>query len=71
MNQQLKDAIRWMEESANGLEQFGTKKSSDCGMPVLTAPSSDDWLQIQHIRTIITAVKSLQAEVEALRKESQ
>lgn len=68
MNQQLKDAIRWLEESANGLERFGTKRGSDRDMPTLAAPSSDDWLQIQHIRTIITAIKSLQAEVEELRK---
>lgn len=68
VNQQLKDAIRWLEESANDLERFGTKKGSGGSMPTLAAPSSDDWLQIQHIRTIIAAVKSLQAEVEALKR---
>lgn len=62
MNQQLKDAIRWLEENANKMERF----QSDGG-----APSADDWLQVQHIRTIIAAVESLQAEVEALRRESQ
>ena len=59
MNQQLKDAVRWLEENANKMERF----QSDGG-----APSTDDWLQVQHIRTIIAAVESLQAEVEALKR---
>ena len=62
MNQHLKDAVSWLEENANKMERF----SNNVG-----APSTDDWLQVQHIRTIIAAVKSLQAEVEALRRESQ
>lgn len=59
MNQQLKDAICYMEGVATQLERFPIGSG---------APSADDWLQAQHIRTIIAAAKSLQAEVEALKK---
>lgn len=57
MNQQLKDAIRWLEGMEAGLEHGSW--------------TDGDLLAIHHIRTIIAAVKSLHAEVEALRKESK
>ena len=57
MNQQLKDAIRWLEGVEAGLEHGSW--------------TDGDLLAIHHVRTIIAAVKSLHAEVEALRKESK
>ena len=53
MNQQLKDAIRWLEEKERVLD---------------TKLDDDSFLAAVHARTILTAIKSLQAEVEALKR---
>ena len=53
MSQQLKDAIRWLEEKER----------------VLDAKLDDDsFLAAVHARTILAAIESLQAEVEALKR---
>ena len=53
MNQQLKDAIRWLEEK---------ERVQD------TELDDDGFLAAVHARTILAAIKSLQAEVEALKR---
>ena len=53
MSQQLKDAIRWLEEKERVLD---------------TKLDDDSFLAAVHARTILAAIKSLQAEVEALKR---
>ena len=53
MNQQLKDAIRWLEEKERVLD---------------TKLDDDSFLTAVHARTILAAIKALQAEVEALKR---
>lgn len=54
MNQQLKDAIRWLEEKERVLLD--------------TKLDDDSFLAAVHARTILAAIESLQAEVEALKR---
>ena len=53
MNQQLKDAIRWLEEKKRVLD---------------TKLDDDSFLAAVHALTILAAIESLQAEVEALKR---
>lgn len=53
MSQQLKDAIRWLESKERALDN---------------SLDDDGLLSAANIRTILAAIKSLQAEVEALKK---
>ena len=63
MNQQLQDAVRMLEERATRMETFTSTVRSNC---TLVAPSSDDWLEIQALRTAAKAIKASSEDAKML-----
>lgn len=64
MNIKAIEALRVLSEQARKLERF----ESRCGQPGV-APSTDDWLQIQAINTVLEYVSHLELAKAKLEKE--
>ena len=64
MNQELKDTLRYLTETADELEKFS------CSEHTADAPSPDAFFQAQRLRRLVREFETLHAENVRLRAEN-